>query len=242
MKVKELLEILEEIAPFSLQEEWDNSRLLIGDKNSEVKKIYLTLEIEKFNLEQIKNNSVVITHHPPFFKLTNLVDGYPQELVKKVIKKELSVISMHTNFDKSYLNRFVVEEVLKKEVVKEDGFICYFKVDEKFDKFLDFVMERFSLKVANFVKTKEFINLAAITTGSGGSLIKEVKADIFLTGDIKYHTAMEAMDRGVSLIDITHFGSEKFFPFALKKRLNSYKINCIILTSKNPFQVRIKDE
>ena len=45
----------------------------------------------------------------------------------------------------------------------------------------------------------------ALTTGSGMSLLPNIKADCFLTGDIKYHEAMEAKARGISLIDIGHY-------------------------------------
>ena len=53
----------------------------------------------------------------------------------------------------------------------------------------------------------------AIVTGSGMSLIGDVKADCFLTGDIKYHDAMEAKARGISLIDIRHYESERYFSY-----------------------------
>ena len=54
------------------------------------------------------------------------------------------------------------------------------------------------------------------------SLLPYIKADLFLTGDIKYHEAMEAKALGISLIDIGHFESEIFFSEILYKLLENY--------------------
>ena len=54
------------------------------------------------------------------------------------------------------------------------------------------------------------------------SLIDEIKADCFLTGDIKYHDAMEAKARGLSLIDIRHYESERYFNTLLEGLLSKY--------------------
>ena len=74
------------------------------------------------------------------------------------------------------------------------------------------------------------------------SLLGDIKADCFLTGDIKYHDALEAKDRGISLIDIGHYESERYFCDLLESILiNDLKINEImgIISKKdfkNPFE------
>ncbi len=79
-----------------------------------------------------------------------------------------------------------------------------------------------------------------MVTGAGASLINEVKADCFLTGDIKYHDAMEASLQKISLIDIGHYESEHHFsPLLLglcEKYLIKNKLKAIITASKNPFK------
>ena len=77
------------------------------------------------------------------------------------------------------------------------------KVFETFVK--DNVMDK-DIKLYIYLRVF-FIKKIAIVTGSGMSLIDEIKADCFLTGDIKYHEAMEAKARGLSLIDIRHYES-----------------------------------
>ena len=83
----------------------------------------------------------------------------------------------------------------------------------------DGILKQIKAKVnpkIKIVKTKDKINRIAITTGSGMGLLEYIKADCFLTGDIKYHEAMEAKARGINLIDIEHFHSEKYFIDSLK--------------------------
>ena len=69
------------------------------------------------------------------------------------------------------------------------------------------------------------------------SLLNEIKADCFLTGDIKYHVAMDAKARGVSLIDIGHYESEKYFVDVMYEAVKHLDIEIIKLNSKNPFEL-----
>ena len=74
------------------------------------------------------------------------------------------------------------------------------------------------------------------------SLINEIKTDCFLTGDVKYHDAMEAQLQKISIIDIGHYESEKYFsPMVnalLEKYLKKNKIQAIMGLNKNPFEYK----
>jgi putative NIF3 family GTP cyclohydrolase 1 type 2 len=137
---------------------------------------------------------------------------------------------MHTNFDQTHLNNYVAEEVLGYKIVKKDGFIAYLEVNESFDEFVSKVSTVFKLPHAKVVKCHEQIENVALVTGSGCSLIKSIEADCFLTGDIKYHDAMEAKSINLSL-----FESEHFFAKILEKHLKILGLEVIIASSKNPF-------
>ena len=77
MKIIDILEILNNISPFDLQENWDNSGLLLGEINDEVANIVLSLDVDFEMLEKVKNNSLIITHHPLIFKgLKQLIPLY----------------------------------------------------------------------------------------------------------------------------------------------------------------------
>jgi putative NIF3 family GTP cyclohydrolase 1 type 2 len=163
-------------------------------------------------------------------------NSYSQKIAIKLIQKNINLISMHTNFDKTHLNKYVMSEVLGFEYIQKDDFILEAKVDMKFEKFVKHIQKSLKTDNLNFVQSHTKITSFSLTTGSGMSLLPQIKTDCFLTGDIKYHEAMEAKARGISLIDITHYESEKYFCDALYKELNELKKFAIIQNSKNPFK------
>ena len=152
-----------------------------------------------------------------------------------MIRKNISNIAMHTNFDRTHLNEFVATEILGYKIEEKDGFVAYLEINEDFDTFAAKVSSAFKLPYAKCVKTSDFVKRAALTTGSGCSLIKSIDADCFLTGDVKYHDAMEAKSIKMSLIDIGHFESEHFFAQILHEHLKNLGLEAIISSSKNPF-------
>ena len=248
MQVKEIYNFLDQLSPFVLQEKWDNAGLLVGSFDDEIKKIYISIDLDEELLDEVENNSLIITHHPLIFKGLKRVnyDSYSSKLLQKLIKKDISLISMHTNIDKTHLNKYVVSEILGFKLENTDEFISYANVNMKFNDLVKHISMKLDLKTAKTVRCNDFIKSVAIVTGSGMSLIDEVKADCFLTGDIKYHDAMEAKARGISLIDIRHYESERYFSSLLEGLLSEYlkknKLTAIITASKNPFEFFIEGE
>ena len=237
MKISEIYKFLDELSPFELQEKWDNSGLLLGDFNQDIKKIVLSIDVDEELVDSMEENTLLITHHPIIFGgLKQLqFNQYPANLIHKMIRKNISNIAMHTNFDQTHLNEYVAKEVLGYEIKEKDGFVAYLDVNEDFDTFAAKVASAFSLPHAKCVKSSQFVKRVALTTGSGCSLIKSINADCFLTGDVKYHDAMEAKSINLSLIDIGHFESEHFFAQILLKHLKILGLEAIIASSKNPF-------
>ena len=237
MTIAQVYKYLDDLSPFSLQESWDNSGLLVGSFEDEVQRVALSIDVDEELIDSLEDGTLLITHHPIIFGGVKQInyDTYPSNLLYKMIKKNISNIAMHTNFDQTHLNKFVATEVLGYEIIETDGFINYLKVNEDFDIFAKKVSKVFKLSNAKCVKCSDFVDIVALTTGSGCSLIKSIKADCFLTGDIKYHDAMEAKSINLSLIDIGHFESEHFFGQILLKHLKNLGLEAIISTSKNPF-------
>jgi dinuclear metal center YbgI/SA1388 family protein len=237
MKLSQIYAFLDSLSPFELQEKWDNSGLLVGDFNQDVKKIVLSIDVDEALIDSIDEGTLLITHHPIIFGGLKQLEfsKYPANLLQKMIQKNISNISMHTNFDQTHLNDYVASEILGYEIAQKDGFVAYIDIDEDFDIFAKKVASAFSLPHAKCVKSSQRIKRVALTTGSGCSLIKSIKADCFLTGDIKYHDAMEAKSINLSMIDIGHFESERFFADILFKHLKNLGLEAIISSSKNPF-------
>ena len=240
MILSEVYEKLDELSPFELQEKWDNSGLIVGSKDQEVKKIVLSIDVDEDLVDSLDADTLLITHHPLIFSgLKELdFDKYPANLLHKMVRKNISNIAMHTNFDISHMNDYVTSEVLGYKVLKKDGFLNYIEVNEDFDQFAKRIREKLSLEFTKNVKCKDFIKTAALTTGSGASQIGYIDAECFLTGDIKYHDAMAAKSMNLSLIDIGHFESECYFGEILQSHLKILGLEAIIATSKNPFMYK----
>ena len=239
MKISEIYEKLNEISPFELQERWDNSGLVVGDMNREFEHIALGLDLDRESLEQAKENTLFIVHHPLIFSGLKQLDfsTYPANLLEIMVKKNLFLIAMHTNFDKTHLNAYVFEKILgfKKEFQNE--FICRTTGVWSKDELIKLLKEKLGLKTLRVVSPKDKITSIALTTGAGASLMDEVEADCFLTGDIKYHDAMKAMSQNLMMVDIGHYESEKFFVDVLKVELENLGLLGIITQSQNPFEI-----
>ncbi|MGG7072914.1 Nif3-like dinuclear metal center hexameric protein [Campylobacter sp. 9BO] len=237
MKIGEVYKFLDEIAAFASQESWDNSGLLVGSFDDEIERIYLALDIDSEFLQNAMPNSLIIAHHPLIFKGLKSLDftRYPSNLINLMIKKNISLIAAHTNYDKAVLNEYFVSEVLGLKITQKDEFLAYTDVDMSFDELVKFVKAKMNLEILRCVRAKERVKRIAVCTGSGGDMINLVKADAFLTGDLKYHQALEAKENLLNLIDIGHYESERCFGASLAKYLQNFKIEVIISDFKNPF-------
>ncbi|NEW61012.1 Nif3-like dinuclear metal center hexameric protein [Sulfurovum sp. bin170] len=239
MKIEEIYNQLNEISSFELQEKWDNSGLLVGEMNREFEQIVIALDIDREMLEYAKEDTLFIVHHPLIFSGLKQLDFsvYPSNLLEIMIQKRLSLIAMHTNFDKTHLNSYVFEKVLGFKKEFQDEFICRTTGNWTKDELLNLLKTKLNLETLRVVSPKNRINSIALTTGAGASLMDEVNADCFLTGDIKYHDAMKAMSQNLMMVDIGHYESEKFFVDVLMDELKNLGHLGIISQSQNPFKI-----
>jgi dinuclear metal center YbgI/SA1388 family protein len=237
MTIGDVYKELDNLSPFELQESWDNSGLLVGDFSQEVSQIVLSIDLDEELVDSLDENTLVVTHHPIIFGGLKQLEfnQYPAKLLRKMIRKNIANIAMHTNFDQTHLNAYVAEEILGYKVIGKEGFVAYLEVNEPFREFAQKVSDAFGLEHVRLVECHEIIKTAALTTGSGASLMRNLDADCFLTGDIKYHDAMEAKTIGLSMIDIGHYESERYFGEILAPYLKNLGLGVIISPSKNPF-------
>lgn len=239
MKLKEIYDFLDNISPFELQEKWDNSGLIVGDMSRDVSQVVVALDMDADMIESTKEETLFIVHHPLIFgKMTQLdFSKYPSNLLEKMILKKQSLIALHTNFDQTHLNRYVFEKILGFTLASQNPFVCTAKGKWHYKELLNLLKEKLELPVLKVIGKKENITSIALTTGAGASLMDEVEADCFLTGDIKYHDAMKAMSEDLMMVDIGHYESEKFFAQIILDELKVLPLLAIISNSKNPFHI-----
>jgi GTP cyclohydrolase I len=237
MKLSEVYTLLDTLSPFELQESWDNSGLIVGDFTQEIKTVVLSIDLDEELIESLDEGTLIVTHHPLIFGgLKQLqFNQYPAILLRRMIQKNIANIALHTNFDQTHLNAYVAQTVLGFSIVAKEGFVAYLDVNMPFRDLAAHVAASFGLKQLRMVQSHDYIARAALTTGSGASLMRQIQADCFLTGDIKYHDAMEARSIGLSMLDIGHYESECYFGEILAQELKYSGLEVIISKSKNPF-------
>lgn len=230
MKVKELSSIIESYAPLKYQENYDNSGLQIGDPESEIRGVLLTIDITEDVIQEAidKKCNFILSHHPLIFGRIKKVTGenYVERCIQKAIKNDLCLYACHTNMDK--VSNGVSSRMAKKiglvdcqilSLEKTDGeniglgMIGFLSKEEDEIKFLERIKNIFNIECIRYTTLREKpIRKVALCGGSGHEFLNqaiESNADIYLSGDFKYHQFFEA-DNKIVIADIGHFESEQF--------------------------------
>ena len=224
MKVREIIRVIEDFAPLSIQEGWDNSGLCVGSPDDEVSSILMGLDCtEKLVDEAIGCGAdMIITHHPLIF--SGLKKISPEDAtgaaVIKAVRAGISIYAAHTNADKviagvsgAMAARLGLEDVT---ILDEDGegtglgVVGNLPTPVSSEEAIALVKEKFSLKtVRTSAPSDKPISRIAMCGGSGGSLIANARksgAQLYISGDISYHNFFTP--EGFMIMDIGHYESE----------------------------------
>lgn len=240
--VKDVYGIIDEFAPFSTAEEWDNSGLLIGDYNQKVNKIIFALDITSYVIDVAVKNSaqLIITHHPVIFKPLKNIDS--ESLVSKLIKNNISVISAHTNFDVAVNG---VNDVLcdivgfdKFEKVKDSFLnIGYFNEALSFQDFAVLLKNKLDCTV-RYNYLNKLIKKVAVCSGSGADFLETshmLDCDALLTGDGSYHSFIDANNLDMGLFCAGHFETENIAMKPLAEKIyDKLMMDYIVVDEKSP--------
>lgn len=219
MNKYELVAKIEAVAPLDTQEDWDCSGWVVDTINSEVKKVMLALTITDDIVNQAKQKKcdMIISHHPMF--------SVPLKY------KDINIYASHTPMDKA--NGGTTETLIKElgynnfEIVND--FVRTIKTDisvNDFRKKLEQISHNVRLINNNNIEQIKTIGFCA---GSGADFIECTDTDAFVTGDLKYHTAVETSK---VVFDIGHFESEILILNRFKEILG---IQVEIANEKSPF-------
>lgn len=257
MITKDIINFLEEKYPRSNAEEWDNVGLLVGNNKKDVKKIQLSIDATEKAIDYAAQNNVdmIVTHHPLIFKpLKSIVmSELSGRKIIKLIENGLNLYSIHTNLDSSKdgLNDYILEllEVKKYKIIdinandETAGIGRMYTLEEKITilEYADFIKTKMKIKNVRVISNdlKSEVKKIALINGSGMSYWRKVKslgADLFITGDISYHDALDAKESGLHLIDIGHFESENCFSELLKKNLEEIGLEVLIFNDGPVFE------
>lgn len=232
--VKDVLQCLQEVAPFEFQEKYDNAGLLIGDPNQVVTGVVTCLDSTEEVIDEAiaSGANLVVAHHPIVFGGLKRFTGsnYIQKTVIKAIKNDIAIIAIHTNLD-NVLSSGVNEKIAHKiglqniEILAPKpemeyqgqkigaGVLGTLNTPMSSIDFLMHLKQSMELDVIKHTNVcKDKIEKVAVCGGSGGFLLSDAirsGADIFITSDYKYHEFFDANDQ-IIIVDIGHYESEKF--------------------------------
>ena len=230
MKVKEVLNALEQFAPLPLQESWDNAGLQVGLTEAEVSGALLCLDVTEAVVDEAlrKGCNLVVSHHPLLFRglktISDLTDV--QRTVRKAIQHEVCVVSMHTNMDnvQGGVNFKIAEKLGLQDtafmnpkrvgdVECGSGVIGTLEEPMAADDFVLKVKRAFGVECAmtnELLRRK--VNRVAICGGAGDFLLDEAVsagADAFITGEMHYHQYF-GYEQRIQICVIGHYQSEQF--------------------------------
>ena len=230
------------IAPFRTQDSWDNSGLLVGDRDTEVTGIITALDIthEVIGEAIAKKANLIVSHHPVIFSpLKNLSMRNP---AVRLAANGISAICVHTPLDKAVngINDMICDMLcrefetsdFRRPIIAEgdgspdgDGRIIEITGENlSAPAMAERLGKMFGNCPVKFSPGYRKITRVAVCSGSGGSLLSFVRknrCDAYITGDIKHDVWLDAAADGISLFDCGHFYTERISAEYLAKLLRT---------------------
>ncbi len=228
MTIKDVANYLEEIAPLQQAEDFDNVGLLIGDYQTKVTGILVTLDTLEETIEEAIANkcNLIVSFHPIIFSGLKKINGnsYVERVVLKAIQNNIAIYATHTALDNSKVGVSAkMCEVLGIQntsilLPKENSDIGMGMMGELAEPmnendFLNYVKMIFNSGGVRHSKSlNKSIKKVAVLGGSGSFAISAAineKADVYISADFKYHDFFKAEEK-ILLIDVGHYESEQF--------------------------------
>lgn len=228
--IRQILNIVNDIAPFEAAEAWDNVGLLAGRMDAQVGRVLVALDLtEEVLREAVANNvQLIVTHHPILFRgRKNLCeDDTEGRMLTALIRADIALIAAHTNYDLASggVNAALCECLgVRDAQVAEDGMMRVGDIDEiPLAELAAFVQEKLGGVIRRYGDPRTKIRRVAVLGGAGGdyaaSAIK-AGADVFITGETGYHEALDSWAAGMCTLEAGHAATEMPGVHWLAKRL-----------------------
>lgn len=196
MKIKEITNYLESIAPLAYQESYDNSGLIVGNKNDEVKGVLVCLDSTEEIVEEAieKGCNLIVAHHPIVFGGLKKITGknYVERTIIKAIKNDIAIYAIHTNLDNVIegVNGKIAEKlgltntkVLSPKIGMLKKLITYVPLEAK-DKLINALFEAGAGKIGNYSE-------CSFSSNGVGSYLANEKATPYKGELLKRHIEAE---------------------------------------------------
>ena len=251
--VGDIVQILTQLAPLALAEEWDNVGLLVGDEEWPADRVMTCLTVTPATVQEAidQRANLIVSHHPlPFRPVRTITPATTVgRLLLDLIRNSIAVYSPHTAFDSASagINQHLAIGLGLQEIAPlkpalsgdpEEGSGRCGLIGEPLTR----------RELAE--RTKAFLNIdgvrlagdpeapvsrIAIACGSGGSFLDAAIAadcDVLVTGEATFHSCLEAEAREMGLLLTGHFASERFALLSLADYLTDQRSDAQVWASR----------
>lgn len=220
---KQIINRFEDFAPLSLAWERDPSGLQLGNPDKPVKTVLVTLDVrpEVVTEAEAIHADMIFSHHPAMFRPVHNLDlRVPQNaMYAQTLKDDLLVYAAHTNLDRVQdgMNDWLAEALGLSQVVPfinegegaNMGRIGMLPDKIRLEVFVEQVKAAYNVKGLRVVARDldRLVQKVAILGGDGGDAFNDAKqagADVFITGDVYYHTGHDMLAADLPVIDPGH--------------------------------------
>ena len=262
MKLYELIDFFEEVAPEKDARDWDNVGLLVGDRDWDIKKVYIALDATDAVVDAAidAGADLILTHHPLIFKTVNRVDAsdFVGRRIIRLVENHIACFAMHTNFDIHHMGRLAEERLGLMHTISLDPCDIDGEIDPNVGigrigslmdgamNLLDYsehVKETFELPYVRVYGDHEtMIHTVAVSPGSGRGEIDVAArggADVLITGDIDHHSGIDAVAKGLCIIDAGHYGVEHIFIKYMAERIvaEDFGVEAVMAQKTMPYYI-----
>lgn len=219
MKVQQILDWLNSIAPFDSAESFDNVGLLMGDRNADVHAVVFGMDITAslVDLAIERGAELIITHHPFIFHALKRIDytGPQGRALCRLAEKQISVIAAHTNWDKAPggICDSLAAELDLSDIVSADDYVRVGNLPSPMsaDQLAAFIQNRLFMKPRCYADAKAVITRVGVSGGAYGEGYEAALAagaQAYIVGEIAHHEIIDACARGMTVYDAGHYSTE----------------------------------
>lgn len=230
LTVQQVYDFINARAPYEIQDPYDNSGLLVGDPSAEVHGVHFAMDLTQRVIDEAvaAGADLIVTHHPIMFSpIKRLVStDYEPRLIMQLVRAGISMISAHTNLDKAPGG---IDDVLAERIglsnVTGEGYVRIGDLPHPMNslELADHVSKALNT-VVRPMGEGEAITRVAVCSGAGGNewpVAHSWGAQAFISGEIKHHHALEAVDAGLFCLEAGHHATEEPGIFALADALQN---------------------
>lgn len=240
--VSDIIYAMERIAPPQLAEEWDNCGLQAGSQQWPVRKIWVSLDPHPAVIQAAADQKVdmLVTHHPLIFQPLQRIDveNAIGKILRTALTAQIAVYAAHTNLDcaRDGVNAILAQRIeltnlaplIAANCDQMDSSLGLGRIGDlatslTLGHFAEKIKKEFNLNQLKLCGDPQLeVQRVALCSGGGSSVLNDFlasDAQVFISGDLRYHDARTVEDCDRGLIDLGHFPSEQIMIDAVAHQL-----------------------